>query len=271
MNLNITAATLHVLGDLLSSIGVLISSLTITFYPHLTFLDPICTFVFSILVILTTIGVFKRSVSILMERVPRGMDIEEVKEAICDIPGVLEVKSLNIWSLTIGQVALAGSVYLQPEIKDVNRATAIVAKTRRMLKSRYKVRECTIQVELYSPHAESSNRHRHSEAATLSSTSINEPMSFVNGKGGSRVSMEALARHDNDVIFSIGDDDLEEMSGFTPARSAGLGQSHLAPNQIIRAGTPLSLYRDSHHSSDDESENEMEQEPPLKTETKRWA
>ncbi|KAK3832530.1 MAG: cation efflux protein, partial [Linnemannia elongata] len=147
VNLNITAATLHVLGDLLSSIGVLISSLIISFYPSMTYLDPICTFIFSFLVILTTIGIFKRSIAILMERAPRGINTEEVKEAICDIPGVLDVKSLHIWSLTIGQPVLAGTVYLQPEVQEVKKAAAIIARTRSMIRKRYNIRQCTLQIE----------------------------------------------------------------------------------------------------------------------------
>ncbi|KAF9205666.1 hypothetical protein BGZ49_003727 [Haplosporangium sp. Z 27] len=269
-NLNITAATLHVLGDLLSSIGVLISSLIITFHPTLTFLDPICTFIFSIMVIATTVGVFKRSIGILMERAPTGMDTEEIKESICDIPGILEVKSLNVWSLTIGHVALAGSVYLQPEIKDLRKAASIVAKARRMLKSRYKIRECTIQVELYTSRANLPHhrRHHHQESTTLSSSStISTRVSVPEDSkfGNSRHSMDALARHDQDIIFSIGDEDLEDTSSPRPTKASNQF------DQIIRAGTPLSEYRKNRNvSEDNESESEMEQETPLQVTSGRW-
>ncbi|KAF9351371.1 hypothetical protein BGX26_010599 [Mortierella sp. AD094] len=274
VNLNITAATLHVLGDLISSIGVLISSLVITFHPNLTYLDPICTFIFSVMVIATTVGVFKRSISILMERVPYGMDTEEIKEAICDIPGILEVKSLNVWSLTIGQAALACSIYVQPEIKDLKKAAAIVTKTRKMLKKRYRIRECTIQVELYAPNAGLSHQHLQEATSTLSSVSTVSTKVSTHGDksiSGSRHSMDALARHDQDIIFSIGDDDLEETSSPRPTRSTGHVHSHLIPNQIIRAGTPLDQYHENRHvNEDDESESEMEQETPLRAKPNRW-
>ncbi|KAF9109049.1 hypothetical protein BGX27_008051 [Mortierella sp. AM989] len=271
VNLNISAATLHVLGDLLSSIGVLISSLAITFYPNLTYLDPVCTFIFSVLVIATTIGICKRSISILMERVPYGLDTEEIKEAICDIPGVLEVKSLNVWSLTIGKVALAGTVYMQPEIKDLKRAAWTVAKTRKMLKTRYGIRECTIQVELYTPHAESSHHH-HNNHHHYRNEGGPLPSVLIGNTSGPQHPMDALARHDQDIIFSIGDEDLEEIPSPHPTRLTGQAQSHLLPNQIIRAGTPLNQYRENRHvSSDDESESEMEQETPLNADLNRWA
>lgn len=256
-----TAATLHVLGDLLSSIGVLISSLVITFFPSMTYLDPICTFIFSILVICTTIGVFKRSVSILMECVPRGINTEEVRDAICDIPGVLEVKTLHIWSLTIGQPAMAGTLYLQPEIKDVKRASAIVKRARVMLRTRYRIRESTLQIEMYALHggtravvaapSSSVSLHRHAPASSSSSFTASTSTTVMNGKA---TTMDALARHDQDIIFSLEDEH---------DRDYDLDHGHLHAD-IQRAGTPLSRYKENRGiltpNEEDESEDEMEQE-----------
>ncbi|KAF9577519.1 hypothetical protein BGW38_007218, partial [Lunasporangiospora selenospora] len=200
VNLNITAATLHVLGDLLSSVGVLISSLVITFFPSLTFLDPVCTFIFSILVICTTIGVFKRSVSILMERAPRGMNPEDVREAITDVPGVLEVKSLHIWSLTIGRTALTTTVYLQPEqITELKQAVVVQRSVKRVVKDRFGIRHCTVQVELYSV----AGRTRKGRAQALEDARPSHSTLLPSS------STDALSRNDQDVIFSIEDDDLE--------------------------------------------------------------
>ena len=61
-NINISAATLHVIGDLVSSIGVLISSVVIVYYPEFTIIDPICTFVFSFIVLLTTVKLMGLSI-----------------------------------------------------------------------------------------------------------------------------------------------------------------------------------------------------------------
>ncbi|KAF9312011.1 hypothetical protein BG003_006739 [Podila horticola] len=250
-NLNITAATLHVLGDLLSSVGVLISSLIITFYPSLTFLDPICTFIFSILVIATTVGVFKQSMAVLMERVPHGMNTEDVRETICDVQGVLEVKSLHVWSLTIGKVALTSTVFLQPEVQDLRRAHQILAVVRRSLKKKYGIRQSTIQMEMYAPD------HRVPE--------IGSSHQHLNGAGGpSRSSdpfSDTLARHDQDIIFSIGDEDDDHHN-----HNHSHGHSH---GHQRGPGTPLSSYRENRADGEDESENEMEQE--ILVESNRWA
>ncbi|KAG0063028.1 hypothetical protein BGZ89_010217 [Linnemannia elongata] len=298
VNLNITAATLHVLGDLLSSIGVLISSLIISFYPSMTYLDPICTFVFSFLVILTTIGIFKRSISILMERAPRGINTEEVKEAICDIPGVLDVKSLHIWSLTIGKSVLAGTVYLQPEVQDVKKAAAIIARTRSMIRKRYNIRQCTLQIEMYTRHLQKalqfvddnatpptsstgSSSLSPSAVAMLKSTTTGSSGNHHHHQHGSAHSLDTLARHDQDIIFSIGDDDHDHDHHHEHGHShdhSHHGHSHLAhptpmtqAPPIHRAGTPLSQYRENRRQSGEESESEMEQEGQLLTEPNRWA
>ncbi|KAG9066285.1 hypothetical protein KI688_001506 [Linnemannia hyalina] len=294
VNLNITAATLHVLGDLLSSIGVLISSLVITFYPSMTYLDPICTFVFSFLVILTTIGIFKRSIAILMERTPRAINTEEVKEAICDIPGVLDVKSLHIWSLTIGQTVLAGTVYLQPEVQEVKKAAAIIARTRSMIRKRYNIRQCTLQIEMYTRHLQkalqfvdddatppTSSTLSPSAAAMLKSTTTGSSEDHHHHQHGSAHSLDTLARHDQDIIFSIGDDDHDHDHHHGHGHShnhSHHSHSHLAnptpmtqAPPIQRAGTPLDQYLENRRQSGEESESEMEQEGQLLTEPNRWA
>ncbi|KAG0035454.1 hypothetical protein BGZ81_008000 [Podila clonocystis] len=258
INLNITAATLHVLGDLLSSIGVLISSLIITFYPSLTYLDPICTFIFSILVIATTVGVFKQSMAVLMERVPYGMNTEDVRETICDVPGVLEVKSLHVWSLTIGKVALTSTVLLQPEVQNLRQAHQILAVARRSLKKKYGIRQSTIQMEMYAPGhhlPEIRNAHQH-----------------LNGTGGpSRSSdpfSDTLARHDQDIIFSIGDED-DDHHNHDHSHGHNHGSHHHSHGHQRGPGTPLSSYRENRADGEDESENEMEQENLV--EPNRWA
>ncbi|KAF9328270.1 hypothetical protein BG006_008520 [Podila minutissima] len=264
-NLNITAATLHVLGDLLSSVGVLISSLIITFYPSLTYLDPICTFIFSILVIATTAGVFKQSMAVLMERVPYGMNTEDVRETICDVPGVLEVKSLHVWSLTVGKVALTSTVFLQPEVQDLRKAYQILAVVRRSLKKKYGIRQSTIQMEMYAP-----DHHRVPEIGSHQ---------HLNGAGGpSRSSdpfSDTLARHDQDIIFSIGDEDDDHHDnhnhshGHSHSRSHDHGSHHHSHGHQRGPGTPLSSYRKNRADGEDESESEMEQE--ILVEPNRWA
>lgn len=66
-NINVRAAMVHVFGDLLQSIGVLISAYLIKNDPALKLADPICTFIFSTLVLATTVGIMRDACAILME------------------------------------------------------------------------------------------------------------------------------------------------------------------------------------------------------------
>lgn len=66
-NINVRAAYIHVLGDFFQSLGVFVAALIIYFKPEWAFLDPICTFLFSFLVLITTFNIIKDVLNVLME------------------------------------------------------------------------------------------------------------------------------------------------------------------------------------------------------------
>ena len=84
-NINIRAAVVHVVGDMLQSIGVIIASIIIKYNPSASIADPICTYLFSILVIVTTIPVFKDCLRVLMESSPQDVNVLELKSKIKQI------------------------------------------------------------------------------------------------------------------------------------------------------------------------------------------
>ena len=81
-NINIRAAVVHVIGDMLQSIGVIIAAILITINDDFKIADPICTYLFSILVIMTTIPVFRDCMRILMEVQPNTVDSIALKHDI---------------------------------------------------------------------------------------------------------------------------------------------------------------------------------------------
>jgi cation diffusion facilitator family transporter len=84
-NINIRAAVVHVIGDMLQSIGVIIAALLIYLWPEARLADPICTYLFSILVIITTVPVFKDCMRIMMESQPKEVNNRELKEKLMTI------------------------------------------------------------------------------------------------------------------------------------------------------------------------------------------
>jgi zinc transporter 2 len=79
-NLNIRAAFIHVIGDLIQSIGVVIAAIVIMIWPEYDIIDPICTFVFSIIVVCTTIPILCDCIRVFMEGTPAGVNPDKILE-----------------------------------------------------------------------------------------------------------------------------------------------------------------------------------------------
>jgi zinc transporter 2 len=113
-NINLRAALIHIIGDIVQSIGVIIAAVIIYIKPTWNLADPLCTFLFSIIVIFTTIPIMKDCVRVLMEGTPASVDIEKLKTDLKSIKGVNRIHDLHVWSLSVGKLAL--SVHLDSEI-----------------------------------------------------------------------------------------------------------------------------------------------------------
>ncbi len=81
-NVNIKAAVIHIIGDILQSIGVVLAAFIIYFRPDLKIFDPICTFIFSIIVLFTTYNITKQCIAILMEASPNTINQDGIKKSI---------------------------------------------------------------------------------------------------------------------------------------------------------------------------------------------
>ena len=75
-------------GDMIQSLGVIAAALIIYFKPDWTIADPICTFLFSILVMFTTVPIFKDCMRILMENAPEDIDTVELFNALLKVSSV---------------------------------------------------------------------------------------------------------------------------------------------------------------------------------------
>ncbi|KAF9575759.1 hypothetical protein EC968_001546 [Mortierella alpina] len=160
VNINVKAATLHVIGDLISSVGVLLASLIIMFKPSWTIVDPICTILFSILVMFTTYRLVLDSLGILMEGTPTHIDPEEIEASLLEIPGVVVVHDLHVWNLTAGKPSMAVHLQLAPvypvtmqhlSMADYDR---ILTEAQNVVCGRFQIHHSTIQLETSSNSSE---------------------------------------------------------------------------------------------------------------------
>ncbi|XP_040288311.1 zinc transporter 8 isoform X2 [Bufo bufo] len=142
-NASIRAAFIHVIGDLFQSISVLISALIIYFKPQYKIADPICTFIFSIFVLATTVAILRDVLLVLMEGVPREINYSAIKQSILAVKGITSVHSLHIMALTMNQVIL--SVHVVTDICE--ESMRIVKDVTKNLFDNFPFHSVTIQVE----------------------------------------------------------------------------------------------------------------------------
>ena len=98
-NINVTAARLHVLGDLLNSIGVVTASALIYAWPSLWYLDPICTCIFALIILWTTRITFMECIYILMQAKPSEIDTDDMTKSFKKIKGLEDLHDLHVWAM----------------------------------------------------------------------------------------------------------------------------------------------------------------------------
>ncbi|KAL4497071.1 hypothetical protein ABPG72_002227 [Tetrahymena utriculariae] len=148
-NYNLRAAMIHVIGDIIQSIGVLIAALLIYFlggrdgfnYWHLA--DPICTYIFSILVLFTTVPVCRDCIRVLMEGSPKEINIQDFKEQLQSLEFVQEIHDLHIWSLSKGKPSMTCHMFVSQNPKKVLKESTRLCRQNGIYHS-------TIQIEEYS-------------------------------------------------------------------------------------------------------------------------
>ena len=144
-NINVKAAFIHVVGDFLQSLGVFLAALVMYFKPDWTIIDPICTFIFSLLVLATTISILRNTLEVLMEATPSGVSYNVVKSTFLEVEGMKQVHNLRIWSLTTNKTALAAHLVIERGLSAQKVLTAATQKIR----EKYDLYEMTLQVEQF--------------------------------------------------------------------------------------------------------------------------
>ena len=141
-NINMHAAYLHVIGDLIQSIAVLIAGLVIMYKPELRAIDPILSIICCPLILYSTFGVIRTSMQILLEGSPPSVNVDELWSDITNIEGITNVTNLHVWSISHGTVAMtvhARAMYPQTALHKIHE----------LCTRRYGIDHCTIQIEDY--------------------------------------------------------------------------------------------------------------------------
>lgn len=105
-NLNMRGAFLHVISDMLGSVGAIVAALLIMFFGW-GWADPLASVIVALLVLRSGYYVTKASVHVLMEGTPPNIEVETVIQAIEKTEGIISIHDLHIWSITSGLNALS--------------------------------------------------------------------------------------------------------------------------------------------------------------------
>jgi len=105
-NLNVRGAYLHILGDLLGSVGTIVAGVVVL-ATGWTPADPIISVVIALLILFSAWNLVREATDILLESVPAHLDMARILDALCSIEGLEDVHDVHVWTLTSGFVALS--------------------------------------------------------------------------------------------------------------------------------------------------------------------
>jgi cobalt-zinc-cadmium efflux system protein len=142
-SLNRRAALLHVLSDVAGSVAALAAGAVVTFTGWRP-IDPILSLAIAGLILLSTFGLLRDALHVLMEGVPRSLRLEEVGRALARVAEVRDVHDLHIWQISSGRVALSAHL----RVASLERWPQILDDARAVLAQRFGIEHVTLQPEL---------------------------------------------------------------------------------------------------------------------------
>jgi cobalt-zinc-cadmium efflux system protein len=142
-DLNIRSAFLHVLGDTLSSVAVIVAAVWIAFTGQ-TFVDPLLSIAIALLILVSSFSLLRDAFRILLQFAPPAVDTEEVIRDIESVPGVDGVHNVHLWSLCSNINVLDAHVYSCET--DLQKLEAIKQEIKHRLE-KYRIRHSTLEFE----------------------------------------------------------------------------------------------------------------------------
>lgn len=139
---NVKGAYLEVWADMIGSVGVIVGAILIRFTGW-TWIDPLVAVLIGLWVLPRTWILLRGTVNILLEGVPDGIDLREVRDMVKRVPGVVKLPQLHVWSISNGMNRATVHAVASPE-SDIGGMQRDIA---RLLHDRFDIADSTIQVE----------------------------------------------------------------------------------------------------------------------------
>jgi cobalt-zinc-cadmium efflux system protein len=143
-NLNVKGAFLHMWSDTISSVGVIAAGIIILLTGR-TIADPIISIIIGLLILRGAGGLVWESINILLEAVPKHLDVSRINDAVRKIKGVRDIHDVHLWAITSGMYAM--SCHLLIEDQMVSNCTQIVDEVNKTLSKEFGISHSTVQLE----------------------------------------------------------------------------------------------------------------------------
>ena len=145
-SLNVRAAYLEVLGDLLGSIAVIVAAGVIALTGWVR-ADSVASVVVALMILPRTFTLLREGVDVLLEAAPRWVDLAEVRQHILQTPGVVGAHDLHVWTITSGSPVLSAHVVVSDEVLQAGGGGPMLDALGGCLVDHFDVEHCTFQLE----------------------------------------------------------------------------------------------------------------------------
>src|SRR5437660_376027 len=145
-SLNVRAAYLEVLGDALSSIGVVIAAALVV-VTGWTLADPLVSGAIALVIVPRTWRLLTQAVNVLLEGTPAHLNLREIEDALCSVAGVRRVHDLHVWTLTSEREAMSAHVV----VDDVRDSERLLETLHAVMHARFGIDHTTLQLETEPP------------------------------------------------------------------------------------------------------------------------
>ncbi len=144
-DVNVRSALVHMAGDALSSVGVLVAGVAVLL-SGATVWDPLVSLLIGLFILWSSWGIMRETLQILLESTPASIHVEEVAHDIESVSGVSNAHDLHIWSLSSNLHALSAHVVIEnPTTASAAEIAGIVRRIKEMLAQRYAIAHTTIE------------------------------------------------------------------------------------------------------------------------------
>jgi len=139
---NLRGAFLHMAADAAVSVGVVVAGIAIMLTGR-TWIDPLVSIALTVAIVVGTWDLFRESIDLALDAVPRGVDPDAITAALASIPGVGEVHDLHIWAASTSEVSLTAHLV----VPDATGHESVLAAATDLLRDRFQIAHTTIQLE----------------------------------------------------------------------------------------------------------------------------